>query len=79
MVFLLAVKGVDETDSLSNKRPNSTFADYYGLKALRTAEVVQILDKDGRIIRPGDNQNNRGDNRRRRIHVKLDAAMYKVC
>lgn len=77
VVFLLAAKGSDEADGMLARRPNATLADKYGLKALRTAEVVQILDKDGRVIRdPG--QMRGMNNQRRRIHVKLDPAMYKV-
>lgn len=78
VVFLLAVRGSDEADGPASKRADAPLTDQYGLKALRTAEVVQILDKDGRVIRdPGQM---RGMNsQRRRIHVKLDPAMYKVC
>lgn len=78
VVFLLAVRGYDEADGPASKRADAPLTDRYGLKALRTAEVVQILDKDGRVIRdPGQM---RGMNsQRRRIHVKLDPVMYKVC
>ena len=78
VIFLLAVKGTDEADSMTSKKANATLVEKYGIKALRTAEVIQILDKDGRVIR-GEGMNSRGmNNQRRRIHVKLDPVMYKV-
>jgi len=78
VVFFLAVRGSDEAYGLASRRTDTPLADQYGLKALRTAEVIQILDKDGRVIRdPGQM---RGMNsQKRRIHVKLDPAMYRVC
>ncbi|KAF8477576.1 P-loop containing nucleoside triphosphate hydrolase protein [Kalaharituber pfeilii] len=77
VVFLLAVRGFDEADTMSSKRANATFADKYGLKALRTAEIVQILDKDGRVIRAEEQMSRLANNRKRRIHVKLDPSMYR--
>ncbi|RPB23775.1 P-loop containing nucleoside triphosphate hydrolase protein [Terfezia boudieri ATCC MYA-4762] len=76
VVFLLAVRGSDKADGPVSRRMDAPLADQYGLKALRTAEVVQILDKDGRVIRdPGQM---RGMNSQmRRIHIKLDPAMYR--
>ena len=77
VVFLLAVKGLDEAAELTSKRANASFAEKYGLKVIRTAEVIQILDKDGRVIR--DPAQMRGMyNQRRRVHLKLDSGMYKV-
>ena len=76
VVLLLAVKGSDEAERGLAKRPNAVGTDRYGLRALRAAEVIQILDKNGRIIRQDGNWGSQS--RQRRIHVRLDAAMYKV-
>ena len=49
------------------------------LKTLRTAEVVQVLDESGRVIRDIPNgKSYSGRSRLRRLIVKLDAVAYKA-
>jgi len=79
VVFLLAVKGIDEGDRMiTNGSPDKlNVAEKFGVKCLRAAEVVQLLDQDGRPIKTGDGQARRAGGRRR-LHVRLDPEMYKV-
>ncbi|KAG0634185.1 P-loop containing nucleoside triphosphate hydrolase protein [Tuber brumale] len=79
VVFLLAVKGVDEGDRvITNGSPDKlNTAEKFGVKCLRAAEVVQLLDQDGRLIKAGDGQARRAGGRRR-LHVRLDPEMYKI-
>ena len=79
VVFLLAVKGIDEGDRMiTNGSPDKlNVAEKFGVKCLRAAEVVQLLDQDGRPIKAGDGQARRAGGRRR-LHVRLDPEMYKV-
>lgn len=53
-------------------------AERFGIKCLRAAEVIQVLDQDGRQLRSGE-ANIRRSGGRCRLHVKLDTEMYKVC
>lgn len=53
----------------------------HGLKILRAAEVVQVLDENGRMIRdmPNNQINGYGSRPRlRRLIVRLDAVAYKA-
>lgn len=79
VVFLLAVKGVDEGDKMivnSGVEKLST-AEKFGIKCLRAAEVIQVLDQDGRQLRSGEGQVRRSGGRCR-LHIRLDTEMYKV-
>jgi intron-binding protein aquarius len=82
VVFLMAVKAVDETQLQANG--NSVLStERLGLKYLRAAEVVQVLDESGKSLRTPQTEQpyNRGHPSRgriRRLHVKLDSYMYKV-
>jgi len=79
VVFLLAVKGIDEGDRMiTNGSPDKlNVAEKFGVKCLRAAEVVQLLDQDGRPIKTSDGQGRRAGGRRR-LHVRLDPEMYRV-
>ena len=81
VVYLLAVKPLEDSSSLTDghsaeKRPQTS-----GLLTLRTAEVVQLLDENGRLIRePPPNQvNGYGSRPRiRRLIVHLDPVSFKA-
>jgi intron-binding protein aquarius len=79
----MAVKAVDETQLLANGHSSMLSTEKLGLRHLRTAEVVQVLDDSGKSLRTPliEQPNNRGHpsrSRIRRLHVKLDSHMYKV-
>ncbi|KAI1005972.1 RNA helicase aquarius [Podosphaera aphanis] len=75
VVFILAIQapenhGVNVIEALSNPQK-------LGLKYLRTAEVIQVLDDKGRSLNEQNLENEPGRPRLRKLHVKLDASMYK--
>lgn len=80
VVFLLAVKGIDEGDKMITNGGSEKLstAEKFGIKCLRAAEVMQVLDQDGRQLRSGEGQVRRSGGRCR-LHVKLDTEMYRVC
>lgn len=81
VVYLLAIQPNNDFQKNTNGSAPQGGMQEYGLKTLRAAEVVQILDESGRMIR--DFPNNRvngfgGRPRLRRLIVKLDAVAYKT-
>ncbi len=82
VVFLLAVRAADEPHVLSNGHATLEGAASLGLSSLRAAEIVQILDDNGRSIRDVQGSQSNGHFQRprvRRMIVRLDALTYKVC
>ncbi|KAL7273966.1 hypothetical protein RUND412_003147 [Rhizina undulata] len=79
VVFLLAVKGVDESDKMvtNGAARKLTSAEKFGVKCLRAAEVIQVLDQQGQTLRSADGKIKRSGGRCR-LHVKLDTDMYKI-
>ncbi|KAH8821620.1 DEAD helicases superfamily protein-like protein [Xylogone sp. PMI_703] len=79
VIFLLVVQAVDNTKFISNGAPAIPYAQKLGLKSLRAAEVIQVLDDKGRSLRDPNNafHTHTARPRLRRIQVKLDTAMYK--
>ncbi|CAG8959382.1 hypothetical protein HYFRA_00001280 [Hymenoscyphus fraxineus] len=78
VIFLLAVQAPDDPKLITNGGGTISDAQRIGLKYLRAAEVTQVLDDKGRMVRDQNGQNNgNGRPRIRRLQVKLDAAMYK--
>ena len=80
VVYLLAIQAVDKFHRMSNGGSLRDDLLDSGLRTLRTAEVVQVLDENSRIIR--ENYLDQVDGytirpRLRRLIVKLDAAAYK--
>jgi len=78
VVFLLAVHPAETEKRLTNGHKHEPSAEKVGLKALRCAEVINVLDENGRVLRR--DQAARDDNerpRQRRLLLKLDAAEYK--
>jgi intron-binding protein aquarius len=83
VVFLVAVKAIDETKLLLNGNSSMLSSEMLGLRHLRAAEIVQVLDESGKPLRNIQNEqtDSRGQpsrSRVRRLHVKLDSSMYKV-
>jgi intron-binding protein aquarius len=74
------VKGIDEGDKMITNGGSEKLstAEKFGIKCLRAAEVMQVLDQDGRQLRSGEGQFRRSGGRCR-LHVKLDTEMYRVC
>lgn len=77
-VFLLAVRTDDGAKLVTNGGGQVSDAQKLGLRYLRSAEVIQVLDSNGRSVREQGGQPN-GHQRPKilRLHVKLDAAMFK--
>ncbi|EHL03551.1 putative Intron-binding protein aquarius [Glarea lozoyensis 74030] len=78
VIFLLAVQAPDDPKALANGGITPSDAHKLGIKYLRAAEVTQVLDDKGRVLKyQGNLSNGHGRPRIRRLQVKLDAAMYK--
>ncbi|KAK5201020.1 hypothetical protein LTR16_004117, partial [Cryomyces antarcticus] len=80
IVFLLSVQAVDENRGFGNEISVQSVANRQGLKHLRSAEVIKMMDENGRSLREmpldqGDKLTHRP--RRRRLIVKLDTVTYK--
>jgi intron-binding protein aquarius len=80
VVFLLGVKGVDDSDKMITNGTNDrlSLVENYGIKCLRAAEVVSVLDAQGRQLGSGDNRV-KSSGGQCRLHLKLDADMFQVC
>lgn len=80
VVFLVAVRPAPEGGMLSNGHKLPTHAEKLGLAHVRTAEIVQVQDENGRPLRePRPDQMN-GNMRRptqRRLILKLDAIAFQ--
>ena len=81
VVYLLAVQPTSYPHRTMNG--NTTPISMYesGLRLLRTAEIMQLLDENGRMIREppmGRTSSYGGRPRLSKLIVKLDAAAYKV-
>ena len=78
VVFLLAVRAPDDSAMIANGGSTPSDAQKIGLRHLRAAEVIQVLDDRGRSLMNYNGQVN-GNVRAgsRRLQVKLDAALYK--
>lgn len=78
VVFLLAVGAPDQSKMITDGELKLTDCQKLGIKHIRAAEVTQMLDDSGRPVRGFNGQiNGQGQTRLRRLHVKLDAAIYK--
>lgn len=75
VVFLVAV---DATQSQKSSRGSAAQGQKLGVVAVRSAEVVQILDDKGRAIRDSSAYfDGHSRSPTRRIRLKLDSTMYK--
>ena len=78
VIFFLAVEPVDESKMIGNGDSSGNEARNLGLKYVRTAEITQVQDENGRSLRDHSGQaNGHGRPRIRRIQVKLDPISYK--
>ncbi|KAL8944007.1 MAG: hypothetical protein Q9216_000716 [Gyalolechia sp. 2 TL-2023] len=79
VVYLLAVDPKENSQSLTNGHAAHATNRDFGIRFLRAAEVEQVLDEDGRVIRDVSVETANGFMRRprlRRLLVKLDTAAY---
>lgn len=79
VVFLVSVDGDTRQDSSNGEAQGSSGAEKHGIRAVRAAEVIQVLDDKGRSIKDPATHLNGGGNRSwtRRIQLKLDAATFQ--
>lgn len=85
VIFLANVRGYDEEEQrlrgLEGIKTEQTPAEKYGIRRLRSAEVIQVLDHDGRPLTK-DVQFIKDDlavpNYGRRVHVRIDPDAYLV-
>lgn len=81
IIYLLTVESIEASRKLTNGHSAQGGEKASGLIALRTAEVVQLLDENGRSIREPrpDNMNGYGNRPRiRRLIVNLDPSAFKA-
>ena len=79
VVFLLGVKGTDESDKMITNGGSEKFSlvEKYGIRCLRAAEVVSVLDGQGRHLGTGEGRV-KSSGGQCRLHLKLDTDMYQV-
>ncbi|KAF2748206.1 DEAD helicases superfamily protein-like protein [Sporormia fimetaria CBS 119925] len=75
VVFLLALEGYDDVP-MHNGGSENNAGEELGLKTLRCAEVVQVLDDKGKPLRD-QAQSEDARPRQRRLLLNLDAKQYK--
>lgn len=81
VVYLLGVQPRDNPQRRINGSPERVGMNESGLRLLRTAEVVQLLDDNGRMVREppiGQVNGHSGRSRLSRLIVRLDATAYKI-
>ena len=81
VVYLLAVESTEAPPMLTNGHSKQSSEEASGLLALRTAEVLQLLDENGRSIREQrpDQTNGYGSRPRiRRLIINLDPSAFKA-
>ncbi|KAI9799595.1 MAG: hypothetical protein M1833_003910 [Piccolia ochrophora] len=82
VVFLLTVTAPQASGDQMDGDPEASASEQAGIKCLRVAEVVQVLDDNGRAIKDashltnGDGYSRRSQNRRLVVH--LDAKAYQL-
>jgi intron-binding protein aquarius len=78
VVFLLAVEGQEDVPMHNGHHDEQTTGEQLGLKTLRCAEVVQVLDENGRPLREQSQLDGPPPRaRQRRLILNLDAKQYK--
>ncbi|KAK3696453.1 hypothetical protein LTR37_017954 [Vermiconidia calcicola] len=82
VVFLLAVHPPETAMKLTNGHKREAEAEGIGLRALRCAEFVSVLDENGRVLRHDQEAHDRDEEfarpRQRRLLLRLDARAYKA-
>lgn len=77
VVYLLGVQPRDNPHRRINGNSERVSMNESGLRLLRTAEIVQLLDENGRMVREPPIGQVNGRSRLSRLVVRLDAAAYK--
>src|SRR5690606_11494051 len=85
VIFLASVRGYDEEEQrlrgLEGIKTEQAAAEKYGIKKLRSAEVIQVLDHEGKPL-VKDTAFIKDDlavpNYGRRIHVRIDPDAYLI-
>ncbi|KAK0809465.1 hypothetical protein LTR75_005905 [Friedmanniomyces endolithicus] len=82
VVYLLPVHPAETERRLTNGHTFHSSAEKVGLKVLRCAEVISVVDENGRMLRRDqdtqDNSDGYGRAKQRRLLLRLDAASYKT-
>ncbi|KAK5125685.1 hypothetical protein LTR85_011959 [Meristemomyces frigidus] len=82
VVYLVAVQANETERRLTNGNSVRSEGEKAGVKALRCAEVMGVLDENGRLLRHDqdrqDHVDGMGRARQRRLLLRLDAASYKA-
>lgn len=81
VVYLLAVQSPADPSNPTNGHLIQDGMHDHGLRILRAAEVMRVLDENGRMIRdmPNNQANGHGSRPRlRKLIVRLDAVAYKA-
>ncbi|KAL8715038.1 MAG: hypothetical protein Q9220_000995 [cf. Caloplaca sp. 1 TL-2023] len=81
VVYLLAVEPPSNSRAMTNGSTVHAGCRHFGIRSLRVAEVEQVLDDNGRILRAVPNGESNGYGHRprlRRLLVKLDTAAYRT-
>nr|POF18505.1 intron-binding protein aquarius [Quercus suber] len=82
VVYLLAVHPPESAPKLANGHGHDSAAQKAGLKTLRCAEVINVLDENGRVLRREQASQDHVDGfakpRQRRLLLRLDAVAYKA-
>lgn len=81
VVFLAAVHPADTAMRLTNGHKHDSEADQVGLRTLRCAEVINVLDENGRVLRRDQDAQDQLEGfaraKQRRLLLRLDAETYK--
>ena len=82
VVYLLAVRPVETKKRIGNGAVGDAWtAEGRAIQALRCAEVISVLDENGRMLRRDNHEigeNGVGRGRQRRLLLRLDASAYAV-
>jgi intron-binding protein aquarius len=78
VVFLVAIEGQDDIPMRNGHSEEQNSGEQLGLHRLRCAQVVQVLDENGRPLREQANADGFAPRaRQRRLLVNIDAKQYK--
>lgn len=76
VVFLLSIDAtIADSDKNPEKRSDLPFPEQYGLKYVRGAEVIEMLDEADKVINENDPDAPRAGNRRT-LRVRLDSSQF---
>ncbi|RKF57071.1 Intron-binding protein aquarius [Golovinomyces cichoracearum] len=75
VIFILAVQA---PENFKKDLETPSDAQKLGLRYLRAAEVINLLDEKGRVLSDQNFENSHGRPQLRKLQVKLDASRYKA-